>query len=208
MRGLTKELKSGSLINKVGCAELARRCSRKAVGSNARVGSSPTPTAMETTLINQPIFFLFLTAIGLLVIWNVFLHLQLWQTKKKLKVFFTGKKASDLEGVLFEEIKRLRKTETDIKKLFKSSKVLEKMASQSIQKIGLIRFNPFKDTGGDQSFVIALLDLYDNGLVISSLYTRQGTRIYSKPIQASQSKYPLTKEEIQALNKAGAKVKK
>jgi len=122
-------------------------------------------------------------------------------------MFFTGKKASDLEGVLFEEIKRLKKTETEIRKLLKSSRALEKMASQSIQKVGVVRFNPFRETGGDQSFAIALLNSNDNGLVISSLYSREGTRIYSKPIKAGQSKYPLSKEEIEVLRKAGASSK-
>lgn len=156
-------------------------------------------------LTNQPIFFLFSAIIVLLLIWNLFLHFNLWQIKKKLKTFFNGKKATDLEGVLFEEIKRLKKAERDIKELFKSSKVLEKMASQSIQKVGLIRFNPFKDTGGDQSFAIALLDSNDNGLVISSLFSREGARIYSKPIESGQSKYPLSKEELKALEKANLK---
>ncbi len=160
---------------------------------------------MFDTLVDQPIFFLFLIAIALLLIWILFLHFNLWQVKKKLKVFFAGKKASDLEGVLFEEIKRLKKSEAEIKKLIKYSQALEKMASQSIQRIGVIRFNPFKETGGDQSFAIALLDSKENGLVISSLYSREGTRIYSKPIEAGQSRYPLSKEEIEALKKAGIK---
>ena len=158
---------------------------------------------MTTILTNNPIFFLFLTAIVLLIIWNAYLHYQLWQTKRKLKIFFNGKKASDLEGVLFEAIKRQKKSEKDVKQLFQLSKILEKMASQSIQKVAVVRFNPFKETGGDQSFVIALLDSYNNGLVISSLFTRQGTRIYSKPIEDGKSKYPLSKEEIEALKKAG-----
>lgn len=158
---------------------------------------------MFNNLSNDPILLFFLIAIVILLIWNILLHYQLWRIKKKLKTFFNGKKASDLEGVLFEEIKRLKKAEKDIKALFKSSKVLEKMASQSIQKTGVVRFNPFKETGGDQSFAIALLDANNNGLVVSSLFTRQGTRIYSKPIEAGQSKYPLSKEEMEALKKAG-----
>ncbi len=169
------------------------------------VGSNPTLSAMKTILIDNPIFLLFFTILALVVIWNIFLHLKLWQIKKKLKVFFAGKKASDLEGVLSEEIKRLKKSEADVKELFKSSKVLEKMATQSIQKVGVVRFNPFKETGGDQSFAIALLDFQDNGLVISSLYSREGTRIYTKPIETGQSKYPLSKEELGALKKAGVK---
>lgn len=157
---------------------------------------------------NNPIFLIFLIILVLLIVWNVFLHLRLLQIKKRLKIFFNGKKASDLEGVLFEEIKRLKKAEGDIQELFKISKFLEKMASQSVQKVSVIRFNPFKETGGDQSFVIALLNSKDNGLVISSLFTREGNRIYSKPIEAGQSKYPLSKEELEALKKAGVKIAK
>jgi len=156
---------------------------------------------------NNQILSISLVILVLLIIWNVFLHLRLLQIKKRLKVFFNGKKASDLEGVLFEEIKRLKKAETDIKELFNSTKLLEKMANQSIQKVSIVRFNPFKETGGNQSFAIALLDPQDNGLVISSLFTREGNRIYSKPIENGQSKYPLSKEELEALKKAGVKEK-
>jgi len=160
---------------------------------------------MINFLINNQITFLFITALILLIIWNVLLSLKIWHIKKKLKTFFNGKKASDLEGVLFEEIKRLKKAEKDIEDLFKSSKVLKKIASQSIQKVSVVRFNPFKETGGNQSFVIALLDAKDNGLILSSLFTREGTRVYTKPIESGQSKYPLSKEEIEALKKAGVK---
>ena len=157
-------------------------------------------------LTDNPIFILVLTAITLLVLWNIYLHFQFWQNKKKLKIFFAGKSASDLEGVLFEEIKRLKKSEDEIKKILKSLKGLEKMASLSIQKVGVVRFNPFKEVGGDQSFAIALVDSYNNGLVISSLYTREGTRIYAKPVEAGQSKYPLSKEEKESMKKAGVKL--
>jgi hypothetical protein len=153
--------------------------------------------------LNQNQFsFILLGLLSILLIWNIFLHIKFWQIKRKLKTFFNGRKASDLEGVLFEEIKRLKKAEGDINELFKLSKNLNEMAVRSIQKVGIIRFNPFKETGGDQSFVIALLDANDNGVVISSLFTRQGTRIYSKPIEQGKSKYPLTQEEKKAIHQA------
>lgn len=163
---------------------------------------------MTNFLINNQILFLFIATIVVLIIWNIILSYKLWQIRKKLKTFFNGKKASDLEGVLFEEIRRLKKAEDNIKKLLEFSKELEKTTKKSIQKVSVIRFNPFKETGGDQSFVIALLDSQDNGLVISSLYTREGTRIYSKSIENGQSKYPLSKEELEALKKAGIKTEK
>ena len=156
-------------------------------------------------LIENPIFFVFLAGLVFLAVWNIFLQIQCQKIRKKLKIFFNGKKASDLEGVLFEEIKRLKKVEESIKQISNSLKDVEKIANQSIQKVGVIRFNPFKETGGDQSFVIALLDSRDNGLVITSLFTRQGNRVYGKPIQKGESIYPLSKEELEAMKKAGVK---
>jgi hypothetical protein len=79
---------------------------------------------------------------------------------------------------------------------------LEKMSLQSIQKVGVIRFNPFKDTGGDQSFSIAFLDAKDTGFVLSSLFTREGNRVYTKPITEGDSKYPLTEEEKEVITLA------
>lgn len=115
---------------------------------------------------------------------------------------FKGKEVADLEGIIFEQIKRLRQNEKNLKELEKFCKNLEKIAQKSIQKIGVVRFNPFKDMGGNQSFSIALLDAFDFGLVISSLFTREGTRIYTKPIEQGSSKYPLTEEEKEAIETA------
>ena len=66
-----------------------------------------------------------------------------------------------------------------------------------------MRFNPFSDTGGDQSFSIALLDGAGDGLVISSLFGRSETRVFAKPVQGGQSKYTLTDEEQEAIQLAG-----
>jgi len=107
-----------------------------------------------------------------------------------------------LEGVIFEQIKRLRQTEKNLTELEKFSRQVEKMAASSLQKIGVIRFNPFSDTGGDQSFSIACLDAQDNGFTLTSLFTREGTRIYTKPIANGGSKYPLTEEEKRAIDEA------
>ena len=73
---------------------------------------------------------------------------------------------------------------------------------KNIQKVGLIRFNPFDDAGGNISFAIALLSDHDDGVVISSLHGRGGTRVYSKPIKSGKSEFKLTDEEIQAIKEA------
>ena len=117
-------------------------------------------------------------------------------------MFLKGRKVKDLEEVISEQLKRMKKTEGDVKRLFKWNKDLQKTCDISITKVGVVRFNPFKDTGGDQSFVVALLDSNNNGLVLSSLYTREGTRIYTKPIKKGTSSYHLSKEEEQAIKQA------
>ena len=74
--------------------------------------------------------------------------------------------------------------------------------SKSLQKVGLVRFNPFKETGGDQSFSVAALDADNNGFVITSHYGRESNRVYAKPIGNGKSSYQLSKEEQSAVNKA------
>ncbi len=134
--------------------------------------------------------------------WNLTLHWQVYQTRKKIKALFKGSKVTDLEGVIFEQIKRSRQTEKDLKELRDFAGKLEKMALKSVQKVGVIRFNPFKDIGGDQSFCIAFLDAQNDGFTLSSLFTREGARIYTKPITNGGSDYPLTNEETGAIKKA------
>lgn len=78
--------------------------------------------------------------------------------------------------------------------------------SLASQKIAIIRFNPFGDTGGDQSFSLAVLDAHNSGYVLTSIHGRQGTRVYVKPIDYGQSKYSLSQEEQQALELATKRV--
>lgn len=137
-----------------------------------------------------------------LLLWNIFLQWQLTRTKKKIKMFFKGRRARDLEEVIAEHLKKTKEMDKDIKELFSKCDNLDARLLRSIRKVGVVRFNPFKDTGGDQSFAIALLDEDNNGLVISSLFSREGTRVYTKPIEKGSSKYHLSDEEEAAINNA------
>ena len=76
---------------------------------------------------------------------------------------------------------------------------LERALPGCVQRVGLVRFNPFQDTGGDQSFVLALLDAEGDGVLISSLHTRTATRFYAKPVRAGRATHALTDEEQHAL---------
>ena len=161
---------------------------------------------MFASVVNFAVNNTFLTVLvfvaAFFITWIIYLQWQVWQFKKKLKMLFHGGKAGDLEGVIFEQIKRLRQTERGLRDLNKFAEYLEKMAMRSIQKVGVVRFNPFKETGSDQSFSIALLDPNDNGMTISGLFTREGTRLYVKPLANGESKYPLSSEEKEAIDTA------
>lgn len=73
---------------------------------------------------------------------------------------------------------------------------------QALQQVGVVRFNPFDDTGGDQSFSVAVTNAEGDGFVLSSLHGRSGSRVYAKPVRGGTSRYTLSKEEEQALLEA------
>ncbi len=152
--------------------------------------------------ISENLALVVLILASLLSGWLVFLQYQVWKFSKKQKQIFAGKKAADLEDVIYEVTKKVQISEKEIEKIKKTLSYHSSITTKSIQKVGLVRFNPFKDTGGDLSFAIALLDLKNDGLVISSLHGREGTRIYSKPVRGGQSQYNLSAEEKQAINLA------
>ena len=105
-----------------------------------------------------------------------------------------------------ENLKELLDSFNDLQKNFeeisKELKNLKKESKFTVQKIGIIRFNPFSEVGSDQSFSIALLDGNCSGAVITSLYTREGNRVYGKPIKNGESEYLLSQEERKAIEKA------
>jgi hypothetical protein len=88
---------------------------------------------------------------------------------------------------------------TKLEQLTELHEYLELRSRGSLQHIGLVRFNPFDDTGSDQSFVIALLDDRRDGIVLSSLHGRGQTRVFAKPVEGGESTHQLSDEEAQAI---------
>jgi len=77
------------------------------------------------------------------------------------------------------------------------------LSENYVQKLGIVRYNPYNDTGGDQSFAIALLDAKGSGVVISSLHNRSGTRVYSKSVAGGEEDtHPFSEEEREAIKRA------
>lgn len=110
-----------------------------------------------------------------------------------------GTSGGNLEKALSDHVARVRETAVQVEAVDRLARQLEKAAYFSLQHVGVVRFNPFHDTGGDQSFAISLVDGHGNGVVLSSLHARDVTRVYAKPLQQWESVYSLTDEERQAI---------
>lgn len=108
-----------------------------------------------------------------------------------------------LQTILDGLLKQSHFAKSEIAKLKEQYATIEQQGQFHIQKIGLMRFNPFKDTGGDQSFILAFLDAKETGVVISGLYSRSGTRWYAKKvINGKGVEYELSDEEKKAIREA------
>ncbi|MDQ3075725.1 MAG: DUF4446 family protein [bacterium] len=143
----------------------------------------------------EAIFFI-LTGIVLL-----FGSVWVYKTEKRLTRFFLGKKAKDLEDSLIflqEEIVKLKSAKENIEK---DIAVLYDKSKKSIRSLETLRFNPFPDQGSNQSFAIGMLNEEDDGVVISSLYSRERMSIFAKPIKNGKSEYELSDEEKEILEK-------
>ncbi len=152
---------------------------------------------------NSNIIILFLLLLVILLgSWLIYIQISLKKIIKRNKELFKGSSGENLEMMLNDHIKQVNFVSKNLKKLDKICEEIDKMACSSIQKIGIVRFNPFSDVGGNQSFAIALLDSRNSGLVISSLHGREETRVYTKPIIAGKSEYHLSAEETEAIKKA------
>jgi len=97
----------------------------------------------------------------------------------------------------------IRRIDSQLAQLGERQATIDAQAARAVQRVGLMRYNPFEDTGSNQSFALALLDGRSDGVVISSLHSRQQTRIFVKTITAGRSDTPLSDEETEALRRAG-----
>lgn len=115
--------------------------------------------------------------------------------------FFNKEKDSDPQN--FKEVLRsLKEIKRELESCQSELEELKKYSQRAIQKIGIVRFNPFSKIGGNQSFSVAFLDKENNGVVITSLYDQKESRIYTKPVQTGKSSYSLSREEKEAISKA------
>ncbi len=124
--------------------------------------------------------------------------------EKRYKGFMAKlSRGSNFEAMLREYIETVENVREESKLVRKQNEQLENKLMKCIQKIGMVRYNAFSDTGSDLCFALALLDFEDNGVVINGVYSRDNnTTTYAKPVENGTSKYTLAKEEREAIEKA------
>lgn len=121
---------------------------------------------------------------------------------RRLDGLTRGSDGRSLEAILDAHLDKVIAVAGALDTLAARSSALEATGRRAVQRVGLVRFNPFEDTGGNQSFALALTDGGGDGFVISSLHSRTGTRLYAKAVVAGRSDSPLSAEEGEALRLA------
>ena len=143
--------------------------------------------------------------LGLSILLLLALIWQFWKLNKLDRVrreFFASGLNKDFEQILIDQNRAITKINSELEQQDQSLTQIYKDNRNNLQKVGFVRFNPFDDAGGNISFTLALLNAKDEGIVISSLHGREGTRIYAKSVKAGRSESKLTEEEIQTIKNA------
>jgi len=144
------------------------------------------------------------TTILIYILSGVIVVLLVWiaTLENRLRRFFAGTKAKNLEGVMLQvskQISELKNTQIEINKHLDEA---DKRLDKSIRNVEMVRFNPFVDAGSNQSFAISFMNDEGNGVVMSSLYARDRMSIFAKPINKGKSEFELTVEEKEVLDRS------
>ncbi len=145
--------------------------------------------------IDNIIIYSLIVVIGLLTA-------EIFRLNARFRKVLLGKKGENLEDTIETLTKGMENLDSRSEEMENYIIKMDGRLRQSIQKVKTIRFNPFKDQGGNQSFATCFLDENGNGVIISSLYSRDKVSVYAKPIVKYQSEFELSEEEKEALEKA------
>jgi len=161
---------------------------------------------METLLAFDPILLVILAILSVLSIFSflmmIFARVELSRIKERYDALIEYLGDGESKDILLECANTIRNLEYENRVQEKELSEVFSILSSCVQKVSIIRYNAFDNVGSDLSYSIALLDNEDNGVVLSSLYGRESSTAYAKPITSGQSKYVLTEEEREAISSA------
>lgn len=140
--------------------------------------------------------------IALLLVTVAALALRLRRATRRYRELVSGVDAGSLKDVVEAHIARVSRAVVRMDEIEELHRSFKNASTGGLRHIGLVRFNPFDDTGSDQSFALALLDDRRDGVVLSSLHGRNTTRLYAKPVADGGSRHALSEEEERAIRLA------
>ena len=138
----------------------------------------------------------------ILLLMNLSNRAKIKKLKNKYYKFMNGLSGANIEDILEDCLEKVNGVMDKNREIELQINSIERNMYYCVQKVGVVRYNAFDNVGSDLSFSIALLDNNDDGLVISSLYSRDSSSTYAKPVLKSKSKYALSAEEIKAIDVA------
>ncbi len=127
---------------------------------------------------------------------------QLARLEGRVAALTRGADGQSLEAVIGAHLETVDAVARELDSVAARTALVEASGRRAFQRLGLVRYNPFEETGGNQSFVLALLDANDDGFILTSLHTRSGTRVYARALSAGRSESALSGEETEALELA------
>ena len=161
---------------------------------------APVPDLNSTLVDNLALVVGVLAAVLIgLVLVAVVQSARLRTATRAYRSLVSDSQGGSLQQLLDTHIAKVVEVGARMEQLAELHEYLEVRSRGSLQHIGLVRFNPFEDTGSDQSFAIALLDDRRDGIVLSSLHGRGQTRVFAKPVEGGESTHTLSDEEAQAI---------
>lgn len=151
---------------------------------------------MDLTIVETILSIILLIVIILLV----FIYFKLNKLNKFYTQLIKDVEAGNLEKLVSQHLKKVEQNSKKQAQLSKDLEDFKHFSKHNIQKVGFRRYNPFHQTGGDQSFILVLLDMNNNGIILSSLHQRDVTRIYAKQVEKGICDNKLSKEEKNILS--------
>lgn len=153
-------------------------------------------------IYNIEIIMILLVAFFILLALYLIAEIRISKIKDRYKELVRGSDGINIEELLLKNGYEVEELRRDISVLSKEIETLDTKLTFAVQKVGFVRYNAFADMGSELSFSIVFLDNFLNGFVLTSIYGREQSICYAKPIKDGKSVYPLSAEEIQAIDRA------
>ena len=152
----------------------------------------------------DPAYYLFAIVLLLVVLIIIIIIVLCKQKKlkKRIEAFLEGKDGKSLEEELLSNMEKVQIADKENKKLQVEIEVLKKIQRMTYQKMGMVKYDAFREMSGELSYALALLDQEENGFIINSVYANEGSYSYVKQIVKGECQINLSEEEEKALNQA------